>query len=176
MTAAWSFVESPQIVSILGVAPSWLFQLDLWDWKLWVAAILLVLLVRLLLPRAACCLRGSLTRKRSSTRANPGSNQSFQAVSATAGISPDLNRSERSDEKILDRMRDFRIRGLNQDPLALESLRDDIVAGLKQFEYRLWREIEGGDEDRLYLAGADEVPAGYRDLVEEYFTNLASGD
>ncbi len=73
-------------------------------------------------------------------------------------------------------MRDFRIRGINQDPLALESLRDDIVEGLKQFEYRLWREIEGEDENRLYLAGADEVPAGYRDLVEEYFTSLAEDE
>jgi len=79
-------------------------------------------------------------------------------------------------DRILERMRDFQIRGINQDPLALESLRDDIVTGLKQFEYRLWREIEGGDDDRLYLAGADEVPEGYRDLVEEYFTTLASGD
>ena len=79
-------------------------------------------------------------------------------------------------EEILSRMRDFRIRGINQDPLALESLREDIVEGLKQFEYRLWREIEGEDENRLYLAGADEVPAGYRDLVEEYFTTLAEGE
>ena len=104
MTAAWSFFESPQTVSILGVA-SWLLEIDLWDWKLWTAAILVVLLVRFLLPRAACMLRGALTRKRSPNRTNPGPENPFPPISAfDVGPTPKLSRSERSDEKILDRI------------------------------------------------------------------------
>ena len=77
-------------------------------------------------------------------------------------------------EEILRRMREFSVRGLNQDPLALEELRAQVIEGLRQFEYRLWRDIEGDEGERLFLAGADEVPPGYRELVEAYYKNLAS--
>ncbi|HVR28106.1 MAG TPA: DUF4175 family protein [Thermoanaerobaculia bacterium] len=76
-------------------------------------------------------------------------------------------------EAILRRMREFSVRGINQDPLALEGLRAQVIEGLRQFEYRLWRDLEGEDGERLFLAGADEVPPGYRNLVEEYYKNLA---
>ncbi len=49
-----------------------------------------------------------------------------------------------------------------------------MIEGLRQFEYRLWRDIEGEGGERLFLAGSDEVPPGYRELVEEYYKNLAS--
>jgi hypothetical protein len=76
-------------------------------------------------------------------------------------------------EEVLNRMRDFNVRGINNDPLALEGLRAEIIEGLRQFEYRLWRELEGDAEQRLYLAGADEVPPGYRELVERYYQGLS---
>ena len=88
----------------------------------------------------------------------------------------DLGVEAKDFEDILRRMRNFSVRGINNDPLALESLRTDIVEGLRQFEFRLWREVEGEGDERLYLAGSDEVPEGYRELVEEYFTTLAEGD
>jgi hypothetical protein len=88
----------------------------------------------------------------------------------------DLGVEAKDFDEILRRMRDFSFRGINNEPLALEALRADIVESLKQFEYRLWREVEGEGEQRLYLAGSDEVPEGYRELVEEYFTALATGD
>ena len=77
-------------------------------------------------------------------------------------------------EAILRRMREWSVRGVNQDPLALEELRAQVIEGLRQFEYRLWRDIEGEGGDRLFLAGADEVPPGFRELVEEYYKSLAS--
>lgn len=76
-------------------------------------------------------------------------------------------------EDVLRRMREFSVRGINRDPLALEELRAQIIEGLRQFEYRLWRDLEDGGEERLYLAGADEVPDGFRELVEEYYRKLA---
>ncbi|MEE2776495.1 MAG: DUF4175 family protein [Acidobacteriota bacterium] len=79
-------------------------------------------------------------------------------------------------EDVLRKMRDFNVRGINNDPLALESLRAQVVEGLRQFEYRLWRDLVGEGEERLYLAGADEVPPGFRELVEKYYENLSETD
>ena len=87
-------------------------------------------------------------------------------------------RRERLDTTDLDRLRrqmgDLNLLGLNRDPLALERLRRDIVEGLRQFEYRLWRELRGADTERVYLGNSDQVPAGYRELVDEYFRKLAN--
>ena len=77
-------------------------------------------------------------------------------------------------DAILRQMKDWNVRGINNDPLALEALRAKVIEGLRQFEYRLWRDLEGESGERLFLAGSDEVPPGYRELVEEYYKNLAS--
>ena len=77
-------------------------------------------------------------------------------------------------DAVLRQMKDWNVRGINNDPLALEALRAKVIEGLRQFEYRLWRDIEGEGGERLFLAGSDEVPPGYRELVEEYYKNLAS--
>jgi hypothetical protein len=77
-------------------------------------------------------------------------------------------------DAILRQMKNWNVRGINNDPLALEALRAKVIEGLRQFEYRLWRDIEGEGGERLFLAGSDEVPPGYRELVEEYYKSLAS--
>jgi hypothetical protein len=77
-------------------------------------------------------------------------------------------------DSILRQMQNWNVRGINNDPLALDALRAKVIEGLRQFEYRLWRDIEGEGGERLFLAGSDEVPPGYRELVEEYYKNLAS--
>ena len=87
-------------------------------------------------------------------------------------------RRERMDTGDLDRllrqMGDLNLLGLNRDPRALERLRNEIVEGLRQFEYRLWRELRGGETERVYLGNSDQVPPGYRELVDEYFRKLAN--
>ncbi len=87
-------------------------------------------------------------------------------------------RRERMDtsdlDQVLRQMGDLNLLGLNRDPLALESLRRDIVEGLRQFEYRLWRHLRGADTERVYQGNSDQVPAGYRELVDEYFRKLAN--
>ncbi len=59
------------------------------------------------------------------------------------------------------------------DPRGLRELQDEIIRGLKEYEFVLRRQF-GGEEDRaLLLLGSDEVPEEYRDLVEEYYRSLA---
>ncbi len=59
-----------------------------------------------------------------------------------------------------------------RDSAELERLQTFVVEGLKRFEYGLRRRVESGDQT-LVLSGSDEVPTGYRDLVEEYYRQLS---
>ena len=59
-----------------------------------------------------------------------------------------------------------------QDVEEIARLQTFVLEGLKRFEYRLRREIDS-DSEELFLAGSDEVPSGFRDLIEEYFKSLA---
>jgi hypothetical protein len=61
------------------------------------------------------------------------------------------------------------------DPAALAELHGDMLDRLKMLEFGLRREVEGEAERRATLTGADEVPDGYRRLVEEYYRALARG-
>ncbi len=56
---------------------------------------------------------------------------------------------------------------------GLDELRDDVIDGLKLFEFWLRRVTDASSGERPQLAGSDRVPEGYRDLVEEYFRSLA---
>ena len=55
----------------------------------------------------------------------------------------------------------------------LNRLQSQIVEGLKQVEFAIRRELEGEDEDRVFVSGSDEVPTGFRQLVEEYYRALS---
>jgi hypothetical protein len=52
-------------------------------------------------------------------------------------------------------------------------LQEQIRESLKRLEFQLRREVEGDAPGRAALSGSDEVPAGFRSMVEEYFRNLA---
>jgi hypothetical protein len=41
------------------------------------------------------------------------------------------------------------------------------------FEFALRRELSGSDPEKLRLSGSEEVPEGWRSLVEEYYRTLA---
>jgi len=75
--------------------------------------------------------------------------------------------------EIIRRMEEFERKQIFLNPLGLEKLEEDVLADLKQFEYWLRRELEGIGEEQLYLAGSDQVPPDYRQLVEEYFRSLS---
>jgi hypothetical protein len=63
--------------------------------------------------------------------------------------------------------------GTWRDPKGVEALVGETLEDLKMFEYALRRELEGADPEKLRLSGSDEVPEGWRALVEEYYRSLA---
>ncbi len=75
--------------------------------------------------------------------------------------------------EIIRRMEEFEKKQIFLNPLGLEKLEEEVLADLKQFEYWLRRELEGIGEEQLFLAGSDQVPPDYRQLVEEYFRSLS---
>ena len=73
---------------------------------------------------------------------------------------------------LIARMRELENARVFDDPEEVERLQTAVVDGLKDFEFALRRRVEGATT-RPRLGGADEVPAGFRQLVEEYYRSLA---
>ncbi len=59
------------------------------------------------------------------------------------------------------------------DPDELARLRTAVVQGFKEFEFGLRRQMVGNEADRPALGGNENVPPGYRDMVNEYFKSLS---
>jgi hypothetical protein len=58
------------------------------------------------------------------------------------------------------------------DPKGLQQLQSAALEHLKTFEFALRKKVEGGN-DSLALSASDEVPAGFRQAIEEYYRALA---
>jgi hypothetical protein len=65
--------------------------------------------------------------------------------------------------------------GTYSDPAQLRMLQQEILDMLKRLEFGLRRDVEGDADRGATLSGSDEVPDGYRKLVEEYYRALARG-
>ncbi|UCC81487.1 MAG: hypothetical protein JSW46_10740 [Gemmatimonadota bacterium] len=78
-------------------------------------------------------------------------------------------------EAVIDRLGRLESSRVWGDPKGLAELQAEVIQGLKEFEYVLRRQLGGGDERELLLTGSDDVPPGYRELVEEYYKALAEG-
>ena len=78
-------------------------------------------------------------------------------------------------QAVLEAMNRLERDGIWDDPAEVAGLNDEIVEMLKRLEFGLRREVEGETERRATLTGSDEVPPGYRELVEEYYRALARG-
>ena len=59
-----------------------------------------------------------------------------------------------------------------QDSEEIARLQTYLREELKRFEYRLRREVDVENED-LFLASSDDVPPGFRDMIEEYYRALS---
>lgn len=59
-----------------------------------------------------------------------------------------------------------------KDPRGIAELTAQIADDVKMLEYVLRREIEG-TKPRLQLSGSDDLPPGYKSLVEEYYRALS---
>ena len=87
----------------------------------------------------------------------------------------EANRSTADLDEVLAIMQRFQNEDLFADPEALADLSTQMVDRLKRLEFSLRRDVEGEAERGATLTGADEVPDGYRRLVEEYYRTLARG-
>ena len=76
--------------------------------------------------------------------------------------------------EIIERMRELDNLRTYQDPEEIARLQTFVLEELKRFEYRLRREISEESED-LFLAGNEEMPPQFRELVETYFRVLSEG-
>ena len=76
-------------------------------------------------------------------------------------------------DAVIQRMRELDDLRRYQDPEEIARLQTFVLEELKRFEYRLRREITEENED-LFLAGNEEMPDEFRELVEEYFRSLAA--
>ena len=60
-----------------------------------------------------------------------------------------------------------------QNRELLASIQQDIAAGFKDIEFGIRRKLEGEPTDKLHLSGSEQLPPGYRKMVEEYFRSLS---
>jgi len=74
--------------------------------------------------------------------------------------------------EIIQRMQEFDDSRVYQSIEVLAGLQTMILEELKRFEYRLRREVDAESEE-LFLAASDDVPPGFRDLIEEYYRALS---
>jgi hypothetical protein len=62
--------------------------------------------------------------------------------------------------------------GASSDPRTLEQLAATALDKLTKFEFDLRKRVDTSN-DALYLSGTDEVPTGYKDLIEQYYRALS---
>ena len=75
---------------------------------------------------------------------------------------------------VLERLRRLDSRSVFDDPAEIARLQQAAIEGLKEFEYALRRRFADPESDRLLLSGSDEVPQGFKELVEEYYRALSN--
>jgi hypothetical protein len=83
----------------------------------------------------------------------------------------DLNQQQLGE--VISALRELDREDVYLDLNELNRLQSQIVEGLKQLEFGLRRELEGEGQDRVFVSGSDEVPTGFRRLVEEYYRALS---
>ena len=76
-------------------------------------------------------------------------------------------------ENVIGQMGGMDRRGTLGEARGLAILEAEVIQGLKEFEFNLRRQLQVDNDQRLYLGGSDAVPEGYRELVEEYYRELA---
>jgi len=85
----------------------------------------------------------------------------------------EAGRDPRDLQAVVDAMRRLQNEGAYADPANLSAIQDEVVQALKRLEFSLRRDVETTSGRRATLSGSDEVPEGYRKMVEEYYKALA---
>ncbi len=73
-------------------------------------------------------------------------------------------------------MRELEDSDTYKDPQRALQRQRELIAGLKELEFRLRQNVEEPESRTLPLSGRDAVPSSYRDLVEEYFRTLSRSE
>lgn len=76
-------------------------------------------------------------------------------------------------DEVLLQMRQLDDDRVYKDAKELERLQTQVAEGLKRFEFGLRRKVEDTVVDQPSLVATDEVPRGFRDLVDEYYRSLS---
>jgi len=76
-------------------------------------------------------------------------------------------------EEVMASLRGLDREGIYGDAARLQLLQDQAAESMKAFEFALRRALLGEGRNQLYLSGSDEVPEGFRRLVEEYYRGRA---
>lgn len=76
-------------------------------------------------------------------------------------------------DRMIEQMRQLENGRNYDDPVSLERLQQSLVEGLKAFEFALRRQVEGEDRGRPVLGASGDVPAGFRQMVDEYYRSLS---
>ena len=87
----------------------------------------------------------------------------------------EAGRPEQELRSVLDTIEQFQREKIYADPSQVAQLHQAILDQLKRLEFGLRRDVEGVAGRSTILTGSDEVPDGYRELVEEYYRALARG-
>lgn len=62
-----------------------------------------------------------------------------------------------------------------EDTRAAADLRTKVIDGFKDFEFGLRRKLGEGDSTRVLLERSGDVPAAYKQHVEEYYRSIGKG-
>ena len=87
----------------------------------------------------------------------------------------EAGRPEQELRSVLDAIEQFQRERIYADPSQVTQLHQAILDQLKRLEFGLRRDVKGVAGRSTILMGSDEVPDGYRELVEEYYRALARG-
>ncbi len=94
-------------------------------------------------------------------------------------LATDLDRSKHGAQDIDDlvsKLRELEQAGIYQNPQVLLKRQEELIAALKQMEFRLRQAANKTEARAPLLTGNDQVPAEFRSLVEQYFRDLARTD
>lgn len=62
-----------------------------------------------------------------------------------------------------------------EDTRSATDLRSKMIDGFKDFEFGLRRKLGEGDSTRVLLERSGDVPAAYKQHVEEYYRSIGKG-
>ena len=86
------------------------------------------------------------------------------------------NFSEADVGAVLQKLRTLEQRAIYEDPRELVSVQTASIEALKELEFALRSELQDDTDNRLILSGNEDIPEGFRELVEEYYRVLSRKD